>query len=485
MSVLSSASVPISASDSSILIRVGIIPAKTLASNAFTQTKAMVSVDGAERSIHDEDTEKQRTAREKLMTEGKVEYLTLMLVDLASAATVREQEGARSARDFVEQCTSLTNVALRRHNGQLIRILGTSLLCAFDTADDGVEAACEVQNQVAMTSFRCLSFPAVRVGLHAGDVAQRNGLYTGESVAKVTRLVTLAGDAQIIASDEVCRQVSPKTVQIMTPQSASAVALGSVDLRLYDVAWDRARVPAAAIAGEQHTVVAAHRVADDNVAGDVTATGTPGLGAPRFPYAQEAQPSPASKELRVARPGKAGTRPRRKPRTADSGGSPSIQTVPLVLKRKLPKKNIVLKEVMQEASDPLACVDTESTRRNSTAELSSKARAAQLCIIWQGNVSLVDFSNPTFYLGRAEKNDVVLRSDTASRLHAYLEFRGGEFFLIDHSWNGTFVYDDEGVEHYVSNDEWQLGVSGAICPGTPEEGKSCETLLFWRARKTG
>lgn len=404
----------------------------------------------------------------------KAEYLTLMLVDLPNAATVNGSQGVPVTRKLMEQCTSLVSVVGKRYGGRLVRAAGSALMWSFDVADDGVQAACDVQGEVAGTAFRCNAAPIVRIALHAGDVIFRNDMLTGGAITTAARLATLAEPGQILATDEVCRQVSPKMVPRMTPFDDAGGA-GQVNARVYQVAWHDKLVSIRTALDEQ-TVIAGHwGTMDARAADGPTSRGGGGGAGGGLDF------SVAPKELRIARRGRADTPRRSRRRPASSGGEPSVQTVPLVLKRKLPRKDIVLKEVIQETCDPAACVDG-ALSPGRPGELTPEARSAQLCVIWQGDVKLVDMQNPTLNFGRDEKNDIALLSHTASRLHGYLEFRGGEFYIVDHSWNGTFVYDDEGAEHYVSNDEWRLGGSGAVCPGCPEEGTDCQTLLFWRAK---
>ena len=84
-------------------------------------------------------------------------------------------------------------------------------------------------------------------------------------------------------------------------------------------------------------------------------------------------------------------------------------------------------------------------------------------------------------VGRDNVNDIVLLVSTASRRHAEVCCRDGVFLVIDRSANGTFVYDDQGKEHYVHQAELALTESGAICPGCPQEEPGCEALLYWIA----
>ena len=65
-------------------------------------------------------------------------------------------------------------------------------------------------------------------------------------------------------------------------------------------------------------------------------------------------------------------------------------------------------------------------------------------------------------LGRAEDNDVTIKGNLISRVHARIEVKKNHFVLIDQSTNGTFVQRDDGEEVYVRRDSAQLTGSGLI-----------------------
>ncbi len=65
-------------------------------------------------------------------------------------------------------------------------------------------------------------------------------------------------------------------------------------------------------------------------------------------------------------------------------------------------------------------------------------------------------------LGRADENDVTIKGNLISRIHARIEPRKNRFVLIDESTNGTFVQRDDGEEVYVRRDSAQLTGSGLI-----------------------
>ena len=76
-------------------------------------------------------------------------------------------------------------------------------------------------------------------------------------------------------------------------------------------------------------------------------------------------------------------------------------------------------------------------------------------------------------LGRGEGNDVVVKGNLISRVHARVEISKNKFTLVDQSTNGTFVQIGSDQEIFVRRDSTQLVGEGVIGlgritePGTP------------------
>lgn len=68
-------------------------------------------------------------------------------------------------------------------------------------------------------------------------------------------------------------------------------------------------------------------------------------------------------------------------------------------------------------------------------------------------------------IGRADENDLVIKGNLISRIHARIELVRNRFVLIDESTNGTFVQRDDGEEIYIRRDSAELSGSGIISLG--------------------
>jgi hypothetical protein len=81
-------------------------------------------------------------------------------------------------------------------------------------------------------------------------------------------------------------------------------------------------------------------------------------------------------------------------------------------------------------------------------------------------------------IGRAEENDLVVRGNLISRIHARIEISRYKFVLIDQSTNGTFVHTTGGEDSFVRRDSMQLKGEGLIGLGKVPEPDSPQTIRF-------
>jgi hypothetical protein len=107
-----------------------------------------------------------------------------------------------------------------------------------------------------------------------------------------------------------------------------------------------------------------------------------------------------------------------------------------------------------------------------------KQRVRRLRVRFQGEEIVVDDSRTNIAIGRAEENDIVVKGNLISRLHARIEFNRNKFLLIDQSTNGTFVTTREGEEAFVRRDSMQLKGEGLIGFGRVPESGSALTLKY-------
>ena len=105
----------------------------------------------------------------------------------------------------------------------------------------------------------------------------------------------------------------------------------------------------------------------------------------------------------------------------------------------------------------------EATSMLPTIDWDSKNNAAtKLTLSFRDSTVVVNEGRKAINMGRADDNDLVVKGNLISRIHARIEMRRGKFVLIDQSTNGTFLENAQGEEVFIRRDSTALTGEGII-----------------------
>jgi hypothetical protein len=105
-------------------------------------------------------------------------------------------------------------------------------------------------------------------------------------------------------------------------------------------------------------------------------------------------------------------------------------------------------------------------------------RARRLRLTLEEQEFVLDEARPLVAIGRADDNDVVVRGNLISRLHARIEFSRNRFTITDQSTNGTFVQINGEEEAFLRRDSMPIKGAGLIGLGRVPDRDSPLTLRF-------
>jgi adenylate cyclase len=132
---------------------------------------------------------------------------------------------------------------------------------------------------------------------------------------------------------------------------------------------------------------------------------------------------------------------------------------------------VTLYEVLWQTEDVTSMVPAIATLARGTRQMRLRLRC-------QDREILIDEARPNIAIGRAEDNDLVVKGNLISRLHARIEISRNKFVLIDQSTNGTFVQTSDGEEAFVRRDCLQIKGEGMIGLGRLPDRDSPQTIRF-------
>ena len=122
----------------------------------------------------------------------------------------------------------------------------------------------------------------------------------------------------------------------------------------------------------------------------------------------------------------------------------------------------------EEATSMLPTIEWENRDR----------RASKLLINFRDTTIEISDQRKSINMGRADDNDLVIKGNLISRIHAKIEMRRGKFVLVDQSTNGTFLQDQQGNEIFVRRDSTELGGEGTIGLGRAEKAGSTLAIYY-------
>jgi class 3 adenylate cyclase len=146
-------------------------------------------------------------------------------------------------------------------------------------------------------------------------------------------------------------------------------------------------------------------------------------------------------------------------------------------------------KVRGRAAEVAACEvlwrgDADITALNLTRQSLAKATQWVLKLSYRDDSFTIE-PNASVRIGRDKQNEVVVPSQHASRLHARIFGRDGNFVIADQSSNGTFVMVDGSTrEIRLRREEALLGERGTIGLGSPTSDGG-DHLLQYRVQRRG
>ncbi|QTA80160.1 Forkhead-associated domain-containing protein [Desulfonema limicola] len=107
-------------------------------------------------------------------------------------------------------------------------------------------------------------------------------------------------------------------------------------------------------------------------------------------------------------------------------------------------RNFVDPEEVKKSGKPVRCTECNDILKISIPVSSSESRTEEplpsiLELRLGDHLIEVSQTRPSATMGRQEHNDFEIIDTRVSRSHARVEYRKGQFFVIDHSTNGTYV----------------------------------------------
>jgi class 3 adenylate cyclase/tetratricopeptide (TPR) repeat protein len=164
--------------------------------------------------------------------------LTIMMTDVVGSTALRRTRGDRDADGILGAQAAIVREQVTAFGGQVRKSLGDGFLISFTSDVSAVRAAGAIQRALdEHNSADPQHAVEVRIGIHSGQIAERDGDLLGQAVQLVARVMTEAGGGEILITDEVRKQAEPQ-LDFIFLDSGLFWLRGFPELwRLYEVSW--------------------------------------------------------------------------------------------------------------------------------------------------------------------------------------------------------------------------------------------------------
>jgi class 3 adenylate cyclase/tetratricopeptide (TPR) repeat protein len=133
--------------------------------------------------------------------------VTFLFTDIEGSTSLFQKDHAAMDAALVQHHEIMTN-AIERHSGRVFQIIGDAFCAAFEQPADAVAAALRAQDALRARVMPVIGQIRVRMGIHTGDIAMRDGTYASSlTLVKVQRVMSAGHGGQILLSEDAAAPV--------------------------------------------------------------------------------------------------------------------------------------------------------------------------------------------------------------------------------------------------------------------------------------
>jgi class 3 adenylate cyclase len=160
---------------------------------------------------------------------------TFMFTDIVGSTNLAELLGNQAWELLLRQHDDTLRELVAKSGGEIVNSTGDGFFVAFDAAGQGIECARSIQQALANHRKSGGFAIAVRIGLHTADANRRGADYSGMGVHVASRVASLAGGGEILATSETLSEAEEKATSGAREASVKGV---SAPVAIAAVVWN-------------------------------------------------------------------------------------------------------------------------------------------------------------------------------------------------------------------------------------------------------
>jgi len=129
-----------------------------------------------------------------------------LIADLSGYTALTEAHGSISAAQIVKRYVEIVHECLQGES-RLVETIGDEAIIVGNDTTNLIQIAISLREKVENEP----NFPAVHIGIHAGDVLEQNGRFFGSAINIASRTAAHAHAGQIIATEAAMERVADQS----------------------------------------------------------------------------------------------------------------------------------------------------------------------------------------------------------------------------------------------------------------------------------
>lgn len=163
------------------------------------------------------------------------QHYAIMFADIAGSTKLYDSLGNEEANRLIQQCIDRLTAITAQHNGTVIKTIGDEIMASFANADDAIDAAVQMQNNISGDESNVLS---IRVGLQYGPAISKEGDLFGDAVNVAARMAGVAKAKQIVTTEWCIQKLTDDRKKNARLFDHAKVKGKDEELNIYIINWE-------------------------------------------------------------------------------------------------------------------------------------------------------------------------------------------------------------------------------------------------------
>lgn len=172
----------------------------------------------------------------------KTKSKTIVFTDIASSTQLYQRLGNTRAKKMIDACMRIIGQTVVKYNGTIVKTIGDEMMSCFDTPDQAVTAAVEmnfrIDNDFDASDPQYASLN-LYTGIHHGPVIEDKGDFFGDAVNIAARMVKFAKQRQIITTSDLLNMLGDFPRENLKSMGNVRVKGIKNEIDVYEVVWEQ------------------------------------------------------------------------------------------------------------------------------------------------------------------------------------------------------------------------------------------------------